>query len=483
MSIVNKGKYIIPIATSLLVCLLYILFIDYISVPWCDEAGTVDTSINVLTKHKWFSNVWPYSYNLLHAFLYVGWLKLWGISRVTICSMDIFFMFIASALLINILIKRVKVENIVLLIAFVLLFLGSYHMFLISTSARIDPLAIIFAVLLADSIFQKKGYVKLFFYSFFLFASATYPLPLFGFFLLFVIITNKNERLENIKKLFLVIAGTCSAFFLICLFYYYHHFLYNYIGTFFYFSSTGYKGNFLRTLFDNYMYNPEALMILFLTAVLLYRNSGSSDIKPYFWFVACIPLLMTLFGHYVPYYSWMLFVPAILFFFYLIRNQQRSRCILVLFFSFMLAVFSITVKMSKYQTIRKDVTCFNQYFKNTESNDFVFVNNYHAYYSLFQKNNIYCINSGLEPREHDAPIINNGLINVPIHVSEDMDFFTKGVLKETPYYTIPSEGYFIIDNSVISSLPVLEKLYNVKCEKEKEFSLSTLYKYNPIQSD
>ena len=83
-------KWLPVTAAGLLFAAVYMAIQDYIAVPWNDEIGTADTAVNYVLFGKWDSNVWHYTYNPLHAFLLIGWLKIFGISHAIVCNINVF---------------------------------------------------------------------------------------------------------------------------------------------------------------------------------------------------------------------------------------------------------------------------------------------------------------------------------------------------------------------------------------------------------
>ena len=74
--------------TSIACCIVVLCSLEHISFPWFDEIGTADTAINVVNGNSWHSGVWPYSYNFFHLFLLELWVKIFGVSHISVCSIN-----------------------------------------------------------------------------------------------------------------------------------------------------------------------------------------------------------------------------------------------------------------------------------------------------------------------------------------------------------------------------------------------------------
>lgn len=343
----QKQLYYIGLGLSLLFAVAYVLFIDYISFPWRDEIGTSDTAVNVALYGEWISHVWKYSYNPLHAFLLIGWLKIWGVSHLTVCSFTVLLAFVSYAVLLNILQKRELLTGVVGVIVFTLLYWGGFRFADLITLGRTDLLVMLFTILLVNEVtptkeggfYHAKRWPTMLF-AFLLMWASIYSIPVLCCYCAVVYLVNNDKliRKELRWRYLYAIIGFVVSFILVCLFFYAVHGLFKFINSYMSFNATishDDRGRGLLTrLMDAYRVDIYALVVLLVTTLVLGVQKKVRDkrVLGNLLFTACIPMLMVFAGRYRFYYSWIFYVPVICLAEYAFSQIQKKwalGCVLI----------------------------------------------------------------------------------------------------------------------------------------------------------
>jgi hypothetical protein len=378
---------------SVLFVLINLLTLNWFPLPWLDEVGTSDTSINVVLYGKWFSTAWQYSYNLLHAFLLISWIWIFGVSHAAVISLNIVIALILCILLLNTLIKYKIISSYWALILFQIMFWGSSILSWNFRCGRIDVLIMLFTYLviieiLNVALFNKKGYIKLFISSLLLFFSGIPSVPLIIYFLFILFISLKQSRKVIFKQTFIFISACFVAFCLISIFYYFNNSVLRYWGTFICFNAT-IKGDtsFLNRIIVSYKYNAEALIFSFVNIIIvLYflhkRIVSLKNIIVVFGF-AClfIPFMITLAGRYQVYYSWMFYIPS--FIITIILFEKTSPIFKVSISIITLFIFLIGFPFSLYNGDKLNIKRINQFIsKQPISSKSIVISDFIPYFVL-----------------------------------------------------------------------------------------------------
>ena len=226
-----KKEWIPITLLGFLFALFYCILQNYIAVVWFDEICFSDTPINYILYGKWHSFVWNYTYNPLHAFLLMGWMKIFGISHASVCNMNILFALISFLIiefsLINGNYIKKRSSGYILTILFWLGFTISGIM----TKGRIDILIMLLTVILISFALKKnfsfKHYCIIFLTSYLLMMSGMYVIPIVSLFFIYLFAINYNgvgRRVWFFRGLIVAFAFMVS-FLSICYFYYLHNFL------------------------------------------------------------------------------------------------------------------------------------------------------------------------------------------------------------------------------------------------------------------
>ena len=335
----ERQLYYAGLGIALLFAVTYVLFIDYISFPWRDEIGTSDTAVNVALYGEWTSHVWKYSYNPLHAFLLIGWLKIWGVSHMAVCSFTVLLAFVGYFILLTILQKRGLLTGLVGILAFALLYWGGFRFADLITLGRTDLLVMIFTILVVNEVSPTKDggfyHVKRWptlVYAFLLMGASIYSIPVLCCYCLVVYFTTKDKivRQELRWRYLYAIIGFAVSFVLVCLFFYSVHGLFKFINSYLSFNATinhDDKGRGLIVrLSDAYRIDIYAIVVFVVATVTLAIKKMFRDRRfiAGVIFVLCIPMLMVLAGRYRFYYSWIFYVPVVVIASYAVDKMQKK---------------------------------------------------------------------------------------------------------------------------------------------------------------
>lgn len=318
-------------------CICSILALNFTSVPWTDEIGTADTAINFVLYGRWNSDVWVYMYQPLHALLLICWLKIWGISHVSVCAMNVIIAFGATCLILKELLKRNLLTNFLS----VAIFVSLYWYFVPHSNGRIDMLTLLLTTGMVVNLVPFKGYTnykKLGVYSFLLMASSIYSIPILlvgGVFLLLFYRRNRIERKILVRKFWVVFCVFSCTFLLVLVFFFIDHHPIKYLHQFISFNANAGKCNdsLIYRVLDAYKdIVPLILLAIGFFYALLKKNRILlvSSI-----FVFFIPFLMVLAGRYQLYYRWIFDVPVVAIFANVINSLKLSK----LKFIFILVIF------------------------------------------------------------------------------------------------------------------------------------------------
>lgn len=317
---------------GILFAAVYMAIQDYIAIPWNDEIGTTDTAVNYILFGEWDSNVWHYTYNPLHAFLLIGWLKIFGISHAIVCNVNVFIALLAFLYLEYTIIKRSIITKPTSGLVLVLLFWLGFMLASLMTKGRIDMLVMFLSIILTDSLFDNNngilGYAKIFISSTLLILSSIYVIP---FFVLSIIFFNAINfcgigRLKWLIKASVTALGFIVGMALTCVFYYKIGFLYHFLSTYISFNgSLGDTPSLSARILD--AYNSD-LTSIFLCAcawlVVLISKKKNKIFLTMIAIVTLIPTIMTFAGRYASYYVWMVGLPVSVLVVYLMDRTEKK---------------------------------------------------------------------------------------------------------------------------------------------------------------
>lgn len=325
-------KWLPVTAAGLLFAVVYMAIQDYIAVPWNDEIGTADTAVNYVLLGKWDSNVWHYTYNPLHAFLLIGWLKIFGISHAIVCNINVFIALLAFLYLEHTTIKRSIITKPTSGFVLVLLFWLGSMLASLMTNGRIDMLVMFLSIILTDSLIDNNnsivGYVKIFIGSTLLILSSIYVIPLFVLSIIYFNAINfcGIGRIQWLIKASVTALGFIVGMVLTCVFYYKIGFLYHFLSTYISFNgSLGNTPSLSARLFDAYNSDPTSIFLCACAwlVVLISKKKGKLFLTM-LAIVTLVPTIMTFAGRYASYYVWMVALPVSVLVVYLMDRTEKK---------------------------------------------------------------------------------------------------------------------------------------------------------------
>jgi len=307
------AKPVVPFL-ALLLAALTLAVLNSTTFMWYDELAMCDgVFMKALHGLSW-SGVWACSYNPLYPVCLVGWVKLFGASHFSVCSLTVVLGYVATLVVASIAHRRKWWNGPLPDCAFVLLFWGGWHFSWILSNARVDVMVLLLSVLFADSLAGREdgspGLLPVFTWAALLFLAAPYDLPLMFVFGLFLLVYSKGRRVVLVKRGFAAALGFCVAFAVTAIYYFVQKDIIRLLGSYFYFNSiTGYVPfPFWKRVVNGYLYDISALVAVLMAFAL---GALSKRMRLYAIFIALIPLLMVLGGRYETYYAWIFYVPSI----------------------------------------------------------------------------------------------------------------------------------------------------------------------------
>lgn len=336
-------KHIPYLLNIVYACLSIILICCYYT-PWVDEVGTADVAVNFAKTGIWNSNVWLYTYNPLHAFLLIGWIKIFGVSHLSICAINLGIAFIISLISVKILKSDLNIRDSVSLSIFSTAYWVLCNCSFGGGFGRIDFLLLLFTLLLIRELLLPKGQSKVWktsLWSFLTMATGVYSIPVVLYLFIIKLIFVKETRLYTLRQLFFSVIGFSLCFIAIILFYSKQGSLSNYLMTFYTFNGTITNSSSLfHRLFCSYwrewIYAFCLFIIVFYSSLL---NFSPRNILIGV-FITAVPAVMTLAGRYCDYYRWLYELPALFFSVYLLQNNRK----ILVAFLLIICVFSFHSK-------------------------------------------------------------------------------------------------------------------------------------------
>lgn len=349
-----RKHFNIAILLSIIVATLYILLSDYYCFPWQDEIYTVDTAVNYVLYGDWNSTVWKYTYPPLYGLLQVGWLFLFGVSHMSVCSLEIVLALICYLLILRICsTRKLFTKPISVYLLFILYWFGFYFP-TIFTQGRMDMLVMLFTILLINRLIshdkEKINNVLIAFYAALVALSALYPLPAIAAFAFFLfLMAEKDQRKDYFKKgvwvAFGMAIGLCGtmAFSILT------HTLHRSLNTVAELNQnlSVERIPFFQRVLNGYCDIPTFVMLM--VAVLLLKFSRNNTVPKYYaLFLFLLPLIMVLAGRYERYYFWLAYIPVVLYFVESIDFLKSARLRTALFTIFGLSSLLYQVYVFQY---------------------------------------------------------------------------------------------------------------------------------------
>lgn len=355
---------------SLLVAALYILLSNFYSFPWQDEIYTADTAANFVLYGNWHSSIWRYTYPPLYGLLQVVWFFLFGISHVSVCSLEIILALICFLLIVRILFKREILKKAISIYLFFVLYWFGFYFPTIFTMGRMDMLVMLFSILLVDKLVDtdkgKKTNCLIALYAALASLTALYELPALAAFSAFLFFSaGKDSRKEYFVRGLCVAIGMAIGLCGTAAFSIINHTLHRSVAEMSYLNQNFVeeKTTLLNRIFDGY-FDIHSMVLVAIGFVLTCVSKSRRAFGYYPLFFVLLPLIMVLAGRYEWYYSWMVYVPVIIYLSMVLDRLDSPKLRISVFGIVAICSVSYCLIMSQYperyehdlDVMRKDVS-------------------------------------------------------------------------------------------------------------------------------
>lgn len=360
----NDSNLLIVIGISLFFVILNLVTLEWTPLPWIDEISYSDYSVNFVLDSEWRTTAWfgdknneAYSvYPPLYQFVLVPWIWLFGVSPLACRSLNVILAFICCLVIYRAMKKANLINNELILICFLLLFWGADLFSWMYRNGRVDILNMLcttcFFYCFYNYLLGLGSKWWLVFWSFLVFISGIQACPFIGGVLILLLLFERKIRTKTLNALFLFLGGSFLGLFGLSLFFGLQgHLLSFYYRTFIFSSSlkkiavtllpyfadtlninvdeimsklvVSESVPFSQKLLDAYVVNVEYLIVsainILVFSYIAYKKRLrlKSQEGILGLIVLFIPLLMGLAGRFSPYYTWMCYIPAIIYMVYL----------------------------------------------------------------------------------------------------------------------------------------------------------------------
>ena len=301
--------------------------------PELDEIYFADAPANLILNGQWKSHI-AYSqflYQPLHSFALLIWMLIFGVSHFSVCGFGTFLGWISCVLAVNYATDLKYIEKswqkLLLIVAFWAL--NTFTDF--ETFGRPDNFGMLITILivyiyLKNSVLPKKQNI---FLGLLLIFVGVYEIPVMLFFFVLMIIMNYKDKMTiNLwcKNGLYFIVGVLLGELIVCSFFFFNQYtcFYRYIRYTFMSSMnanvSSYQGIFER-LYDAYTANwyitSIYLLFIIISAINKYKMNYIIAL-----FILFLPALMVLAGRFVPYYSWIYYIPLCVFIIYTLKYKK-----------------------------------------------------------------------------------------------------------------------------------------------------------------
>jgi len=399
---------------SLVFFLVHLFTITSSSLPWIDEVMFIDSPVNLFQNGDYYTTAYaakngvtPFpTYPPLYSFIIFIWINVFNFSILSVRSFNLFLILLSSFLGLELL-KKYKF-SFFLKLNFLILFWLSNNFIWIFKNGRVDVLNLFLCSVYIISITQYnfKRFIKIILIALINISGiqASLFILLFLFWSLIFKINNFKNCMIEFKT---YIIGTLLGFLLMTLFFYFNNQTLPFLS-FIFSSATGIKQILIYLIdligfkkfeinttqivsskfeiYNSLKQNSDFLVLfianlLYLIILILKKkiNINSLEIKVLI-FILFVTLIFSLSGHFIIYYTWMIYIPVVILFLILSKN---------LFFKYtsILVVFYLSYKGINEQLIKssisKDIININIFLKKNikEKNPVVFAT-FNSYYSI-----------------------------------------------------------------------------------------------------
>ena len=330
------NKYITYILAFLLYCITFYVATQC-RFPELDEIYFADAPANLLLNGEWKSHI-VYSqflYQPLYAFVLIPWMLIFGVSHYSVCGLGVLFGFVTCIALLQACKTLCLIshpwQEYLLIVGFWAV--NTFTDF--ETFGRPDNLGMLITLLIIYTFLRYPNIASrnALLLGIMLILVGVYEVPVFIFFFSLMMIFSYNNRKELtcwLRKGVYFASGILVGELLVCVFFFLNRYtsLMSYIQYTFMSSmnanATSTNGVIDR-MYETYTYNWYITFIFVLFIVLLIVKKISYN-KIITFFIISLPGLMTLAGRFVPYYSWIYYIPLCVLMVYTLRNYKKAAC-------------------------------------------------------------------------------------------------------------------------------------------------------------
>jgi hypothetical protein len=378
-----SNNQIVFYLSSIFFVALNLFTIEWFPLPWIDEISLHDSSINFALDGEWRTTAFfgdrnneVYStYPPLYQFLLVPWVWLFGVSPLACRSLNIVLVFLICVITYRFLRRSNVIRDYTSLVIFLLLFWCAGIFSWIYRNGRPDILNMLCAVCFLTCYYEKRSRWLLVLFSFLTVISGIQACPyLMGMLVCLYVFHPEKKGVKTALSMF--IAGTAAGLiFLTVCFYLQGHLLQFYYRSFILFSESvksiisffsshiehlpadikeallkpvlSTPTSFFEKMMAAYLVNTDRLMLcsangtvylwLLFKRKIVYRSTESKLI----FITLLIPAVMTVAGRFAVYYSWMCYIPSVLYSVYVVGKHKRH-----LFVSFVYGLATLAVVSS-----------------------------------------------------------------------------------------------------------------------------------------
>jgi 4-amino-4-deoxy-L-arabinose transferase-like glycosyltransferase len=395
---------------------LNLFTIEWFPLPWVDEISLHDDSINFVLNGEWRTtacfgdrNNEVYStYPPLYQFILVPWIYIFGVSPLSCRSLNIMLLFLICVIIYRFLRNSNVIKDYYSLAIFLLLFWCAGIFSWIYRNGRPDVLNMLCVICFLTCYYEKRNKLLLALFAFLIVTSGIQACPyLMGILVCLYFFQSEKKRIKT--TIYMFIAGTIAGLIFLNIYFYLQGHLLSFYYRSFILASTTVKDaisflmpyvehtipvdesiknallkpdhsvstSFFEKIMNAYLVNKEYL-ILCLANVIVYlgllfkrkivcKSTESKLIS----ITLIIPLIMTIAGRFAVYYTWMCYIPSVLYLIYIIGKHNRQIYITLVYGLATFAIVSsglpktlITVDKKAYKKIESFV--LKQNFSNKD---------------------------------------------------------------------------------------------------------------------
>jgi hypothetical protein len=348
---------------------LNLFTIEWFPLPWVDEISLHDDSINFVLNGEWRTtacfgdrNNEVYSaYPPLYQFILVPWIYLFGVSALACRSLNIVLLFFICVIIYRFLRNSNLIRDYYSLV-FLLLLLWCADIFSwIYRNGRPDILNMLCTICFLVYYYERKNKLILALFAFLIIISGIQSCPyLMAVLICLYFFQSDKKRVRTAVYMF--IAGTVSGLVFLSVYFYLQGHLLSFYYRSFILSSSSMKdivsflipyvepiipidesiknallkadqplsASFFKRIIDAYLVNKEYLILCLVNGIvylwLLFKqkiNYKSTESKLMF-VTLIVPLIMAIAGRFAIYYTWMCYIPSVIYLIYIIGKHNRQ---------------------------------------------------------------------------------------------------------------------------------------------------------------